>query len=1242
MLRHILQWNCRGLRTACLDLQAVVGQHRPAAICLCETKLAPTTAFNIKGYSVFRKDLASSTIAHGGVTLAVHHSLPSQRVALSTSLQAVAGRVQFHRRIFTICSVYLPPDVPFPRDELTQLIAELPRPFVVLGDFNAHHVAWGCESTNCRGQALERLVNDDSLCILNTGTRTHITLPSGSTSAIDLSISSPELAHLFSWSVSDDPLGSDHFPVWLEYQECAVLGPRPKRWNLRKADWGHFESRLEVLFPADASEGTDVSVDSFTESLVNVAKESIPRTSGLPRRAPVPWWTNGCFDAIRARKRALRVFRRHCTTENLISFRKARALARRTIREAKRRSWHEYVSRLNRFTPLTQVWSQIRRISGQSVSTPLPVLQINGRDVLDPAEVADEIGKALSDRSRGGCVDPRFLRRKANCEAQPIDFSTNETLSYNQPFSMFELEAGLISLRNVAEGPDRVHNVMLQHLPRNAKEVLLHVFNKLWINGQFPSAWRDSVVIPILKPGKSGTDPVHYRPISLTSSLCKLMERLVNARLSWFLESSNFFANAQCGFRKNRSTIDHLLKLDSEVRIAFQQRRHVGAVFFDIEGAYDVAWRHGILLKVHQQGIRGPMGMFLQNFLSDRFFTVRVGNQLSNRFQQFNGVPQGGVLSVALFAIAINDIVDVVPRHISCSLFVDDFAIWLASCNYRSIQRQLQLAVKRLEEWSIWNGFRFSTAKTVAVHFCRLRRSCPDMTLRLYNQLIASQSVVRFLGLNIDKKLTYAWHVRDLRERCSKAMNVLKCVSRMSYGADRKTLLLLYRSLVRSKLDYACFVYESAAKSVKRPLDTIHHAAMRVVTGAFRTTPVASLLVETNEPPLALRRAMLGMRYTTRILSFPDHPTYPYVCSKKLVRLLRGRRQSSAVPFCVRMRKLLEESSIRPRDIRRFECLRIPPWELAEPLLDTTLTRHKKNDTPPEVFRSASLELIAGYATNEWVRVYTDGSKTSSGVGCAFVLGDTTRTFTLPSSCSVFTAELVAILKALCLIEVSEHRKSIIVSDSLSSIQSIAAYNPENALVQDILLKLTSLREGGKKVVFCWIPSHVGVRGNEQADEAAKRATQADRRRRFPVPAGDLRQCISSLIRDKWQDIWNENPSNKLKRLKPRLGDWQSSSRKSRWEEVALFRLRVGHTLATHRYLLCREEKPKCENCDSELSVRHVLESCPGYVDERRHFLGQGDRGLSLCEILNDESPHIDSVLKFVREIGFKVVFKPG
>ena len=542
------------------------------------------------------------------------------------------------------------------------------------------------------------------------------------------------------------------------------------------------------------------------------------------------------------------------------------------------------------------------------------------------------------------------------------------------------------------------------------------------------------------------------------------MERIVNRRLCWILEHDNILTNAQCGFRRNRSTTDHILAIDSVIRAAFEKNRHVGAVFFDIEAAYDTTWRQGILLKLHKYGIRGHMGTFIKNFLTRRRFKVRVGGHFSDEFIQVNGVPQGGVLSVSLFAIMINDIGDTLPQSIGRSLFVDDFAIWSCASSTRYTERQLQLAISNLERWCMKNGFLFSTSKTTAVHFCRRRQTCTDMELYLRGQPIPVQPAVKFLGVVMDRKLTYKQHLTSLRDKCFRALNILRCVARTSYGADRCTLLMLYRSLIRSKLDYACFIYDSACHSNKKPLDTIHHTALRIATGAFRTTPIDSLLAEVNEPPLALRRQRLGLRYVIKLRQFPSHPTYNHVFSNDMLVAFRPRPERRCVPLCLRIRSLVSESHLPVHEVMQVNHLSTPPWRLISPAVDISLSEDKKDSMHPEILKAKALEHISSFSDH--TISFTDGSKGDEGVGCAFVCGSDTRSFTLPRNASVFTSELMALIKLLCYIEASDDYIHLILTDSLSSLMGLRQFYPSHPLVQDILIRLTSLYNAGKNNVM--------------------------------------------------------------------------------------------------------------------------------------------------------------------------------
>ena len=208
------------------------------------------------------------------------------------------------------------------------------------------------------------------------------------------------------------------------------------------------------------------------------------------------------------------------------------------------------------------------------------------------------------------------------------------------------------------------------------------------------------------------------------------------------------------------------------------------------------------------------------------------------------------------------------------SLYVDDFCMCYRSKSMRTIERHLQQCINRIEDWALHNGFKFSKSKTQCVHFCQLRKVHDDPELYLYGSLIPVAEDFKFPGIIFDRKLSFIPHIKYLKAKCLKALNLLKVLSHTNWGADRTVLLQLFRSLIRSKIDYGSIVYGSARKSYLMMLDTVHHQGLRLALGAFRTSPVESLYVEAEESSLYLRREKLALQYPTRRAANPSNPTF--------------------------------------------------------------------------------------------------------------------------------------------------------------------------------------------------------------------------------------------------------------------------------------------------------------------------------------------------------------------------------
>ena len=967
----VLQWNIRGLRTNSVELSLLTQQLCPHVICLQETKLPDGNDYPRNGYTGYHQYFTENQIASGGTSIYVNRQIPSSRIPLNTSLQAVAARVSLHRPT-TICSIYIPPDRKLEIKELEKLQDQLPAPFLILGDFNAHNPMWGSDSADDKGKIVENFLLRNRTYVLNDGTPTHVVdALTGKESCIDLSLCDPDLVPNLKWSVHDDRRNSDHYPIIIT-PDTPQTNTKPQRFNFKRANWDAFQ--IECSQSLNPSSTLDF--DDFHTHLLHIAEKHIPKTSNKPRRRKV-WFSEECQKSIHLRKQAFRKFLNTKSIEDFIAFKKARAQARRTIKDAKRNSFRKYVSKINPQTPMHKVWKIVKKLKGTHTDSIKHVRKPDGSMAETEQDIANCIASTLSQNSSSQNYNTEFTKHKETSEKTPLNFTSLNTENYNCPFTLHELVTAISDLSNTAPGPDNIHNEILKHLPNQTLLLLLDIYNHYWETHTFPDCWRHATIIPIPKPQKDHTNPSNYRPIALTSCLCKLMEKLVNKRLMWFLETTNSFSDIQCGFRKSRSTMDHLVSLETLIRDTFINKQHAVAIFFDLEKAFDTTWKYGILKDLHDLGLRGHMASFVENFLKDRSFKVRIGSTLSDTYLQEEGVPQGSILSPLLFEIKINSIAkELDNNNVHKSLYVDDFLLcYQSNGKIDAIERQLQDQLNKLKTWANKNGFKFSPHKTVGVHFCK-RISCvrePDLYLDTGNK-IPFKNEARFLGVIFDKHLTFLSHITDLRFRCQSALNALKVLSNPEWGGDTEHLLQLYRSLVRSKLDYACPVYGSACKSNLETLDPIQNQGLRLALGAFRTSPVESLQAEANEPSLHLRRKKLSLQYATKQSSLPKNPAHKKIFktdprTRKNIRT----RQTFTKPFSLRISPDLRELNFSKKDTIDSTFPHIPPWKRHKPNIDLYLTRHSKEDTNQKTWHTAYTKLLTKYPNFQ--QIFTDGSK---------------------------------------------------------------------------------------------------------------------------------------------------------------------------------------------------------------------------------------------------------------------------
>ena len=202
-------------------------------------------------------------------------------------------------------------------------------------------------------------------------------------------------------------------------------------------------------------------------------------------------------------------------------------------------------------------------------------------------------------------------------EKNEIKFTSDNSESYNQPFTLTKLQNSIFKSKNQAPDPDEIHYTLLKELPTICLKYRLDIYNNIWISGNILTIWKQAINIPILKKEKDPTDPTSYRPIALTSYACKTLERMINLRLTWFLEFNHLLSNLQTDFTAKRSIIDQIVHIETLIREVFIKKEHLVTVLFDLEKAYNMSWPYGIL---NDLGLQSRLPIFIKHFLEDRTF----------------------------------------------------------------------------------------------------------------------------------------------------------------------------------------------------------------------------------------------------------------------------------------------------------------------------------------------------------------------------------------------------------------------------------------------------------------------------------------------------------------------------------------------------------------------------------------------------------------------------------------------
>ncbi|XP_049871583.1 RNA-directed DNA polymerase from mobile element jockey isoform X2 [Pectinophora gossypiella] len=714
----------------------MINSHDPAVFAISETWFKPGSYFRLPGYSCLRDD---RTDGHAGTAIFIKSSITYNRIPLPAivGINAVAVKIQN----FSILCIYIPHPNVISISDIELLISQLSGPIIIVGDFNVSHVIWGGPDYDPLGCDLVDLMDFRNLCLLNDGSPTRYTAPDRRVSAVDLSMCSADIRSMTSWQILSEKYGSDHYVIVISFDQPSP-SVRPfeplLKYIIPRANWDNYSIDADIhshSVPTINDSNVEEAYGLFVQGICKAADDNIPaKKTKVGTKISPPWWDAECTEMYQRRKEAETNYCLMITTENYVLLKKVTAMTKRFFKKKKKSSWLRFCQSLSPRTPPTLMWRSIKRFRGS--------FSFRNCDSNDYSRWIHAFTNSLAPLSA------------PNHDCLPMPYpSSFPHHAFNNPFSNVELRSALEYLRDSSPGVDGIPYSFLKKAGQYTKTLYLLLINKFFETAYVPESWKRQIIIPILKPGKDPSKSTSFRPIALSSTLCKIMEHMLKRRLEWFVESEVILAESQFGFRKGMSTTDSLAILSTDIRIALSNNQFLVGVFLDISAAYDSVLLPVLREKLLNLNIPVRLAYFVCNLLMERSIQVRVHGSLLEPRRVWRGLPQGSVLSPLLYSLYTYDLEVCVNSFCNVLQYADDLVLYASSDSLEEATGKLNHALQYLENWLDEHGLSLSVEKSSVVVFTR-KRSVPDVDITFAGKRIPVSNGVKFLGIYLDSTMS--------------------------------------------------------------------------------------------------------------------------------------------------------------------------------------------------------------------------------------------------------------------------------------------------------------------------------------------------------------------------------------------------------------------------------------------------------------------------------------------------------
>ena len=874
---------------------------KPHIIAITEVKpkhsrfILEEAELQLEGYMLIAPDLGANS--GRGVALYVDITLGASELTMTSNFcESCSIQLSLQNgRPLEICVLYRSPNSsPENNQALLELLQSIqnrnPPHLVVVGDFNLPEIDWKHNgSTPSETSFSAHFVQQTQEGLWHQ----HVLQPTrargGNTpSLLDLLFTNNE--DLIADLQIESPLGNSdhsvlHCLIKCSYHDDSTPSPF-LNWN--KANFSRMKELLNIDWnPLLDTRGKINDIwNNFHTHIIKSVAESVPLVTPRGKRAQIP------IDAsTRAQiRRKHRLWRRYMETRDPAKYReytRSRNKLRNSLRTMKKQ--HEKtIANAVKENP-KKFWKYVSEKSKKKSHIP-DLKDSQGVKINSDKGKADALGKFFSSvmvlEPEGPL--PQICRRETN-------------YPWATPFTREDLIRKLRELNpNKSQGPDNIHPRILIESVDQLTDPLLTIFNISLAEMKVPDAWKEAVITAVHKKGSRALCD-NYRPISLTSIVCKLMEKLIRDKIMKYMKDHKLFSNKQYGFLPGRSTVLQLLKVLDEWTDALDQGLAIEAIYMDFKKAFDSVPHRRLLYKMEALGIKDPVLSWTKSFLQHRSQYVRVNGSTSTRHKVTSGIPQGSVLGPILFVLYINDL----PKSITSRvmMFADDTKIYQLYPNRERPPATIQDDLLKLDTWSSTWLLSFHPNKCHQLVINRSRDKNPVATRHLpssdnpHEKLnLATTPEEKDLGITVDNNLTFERHIDSI---CSKARRIMGLIRRTFDNLQPDIFKPLYVSLVRSHLEYGQSVWSPYTKRDINKLESVQRAATKQING-FRNLPYPDRLRKLNLPTLKYRRRRGDMIEVYKILQ----NTYDPDCAPHLQRSGREGRSHNFKLFKPQVQRL--------------------------------------------------------------------------------------------------------------------------------------------------------------------------------------------------------------------------------------------------------------------------------------------------------------------------------------------------